>query len=68
MRRGFSREVIKELKKLFHLLYDVPGRLRVLAEAALNDGMASTDQGRQFLEFIATESRKGVMRPEREVR
>jgi UDP-N-acetylglucosamine acyltransferase len=62
-RRGFSREVIRDLKQLYHLVYAVAGRPRVLAEAALKDGMARTDQGRQFLEFIAAQSRKAIMRP-----
>ncbi len=67
-RRGFDRETIKELKKLFHLIFDVPGRPRILAEGALKDGVAQSEQGRQFLEFIAAESKKLVMRPEREPR
>ena len=62
-RRGFEREAIKELKKLYHLVFGVEGRPKVLAEGALKDGMATTGIGRQFLEFLAGESNKGVIRP-----
>lgn len=62
-RRGFEREAIKELKKLYHLVFGVEGRVRVLAEGALKDNMAKSDIGRQFLEFLSGESSKGVMRP-----
>lgn len=62
-RRGFERETIKELKELYRLIYSVKGRPRVLAEAALKDGLAKTDKGRCFLEFMAAESKKQVMRP-----
>ena len=62
-RRGFEREVIRELKRLYQLVFSVDGRPRVLAEGALKDGMAKSEQGRQFLEFMARKSAKGVMRP-----
>jgi len=62
-RRGFERETIRELKMLYHLIYNVVGRPRVLAEGALRDGMAKTDAGRHFLEFMAADSKKQVMRP-----
>lgn len=64
-RRGFSRESIKELKKLYQLVYSVEGRPRILAAAALQDGLAATPEGRRFLEFMAAESPKPVMRPRR---
>lgn len=64
-RRGFDKEDIRELKRLFHLVFGSEGRPRVLARATLDDGLAATASGRAFLEFIATESRKGVMRPDR---
>ena len=35
----------------------------MLAEALLKEGMATSAEGRRFLEFLAAESRKGVMRP-----
>jgi UDP-N-acetylglucosamine acyltransferase len=62
-RRGLSRDVIRELKKLFQIVYGVEGRPRVLAEGAIKDGLAESEQGNQFLEFLAGESKKGVMRP-----
>jgi UDP-N-acetylglucosamine acyltransferase len=65
-RRGIPRETIRELKKLYQLVYGVEGRPRVLAEAALKDEMANTEEGRQFLEFMSGESKKGVMRPRKE--
>ncbi|MEX0326931.1 MAG: acyl-ACP--UDP-N-acetylglucosamine O-acyltransferase [Puniceicoccaceae bacterium] len=65
-RRGIEREAIKELKKLYHLVYSVEGRPKVLAEGALKDDLAKSDIGRQFLEFMTGESSKGVMRPRKE--
>lgn len=62
-RRGFDRESIRELKQLYHLVYAVEGRPRVLAEAAMADGLGKTGPGQAFLQFLSTESRKGVMRP-----
>lgn len=65
-RRGVPRDVIRELKKLYQIVFAVQGRPRVLAEAALKDGLAESDQGRQFLEFMIAESKKGVMRPRKD--
>jgi UDP-N-acetylglucosamine acyltransferase len=62
-RRGFARDTIKELKQLYQLVFGVEGRRRVLAEAALKDSVAQTGEGRSFLEFIAAESKKGMMSP-----
>lgn len=62
-RRGFERETIKEIKRLYHLIYGVEGRPRILAAAALKDGMAVTPEGLRFLEFMSAESPKQVMRP-----
>lgn len=62
-RRGVGRSTIKELKKLYHLVFGVAGRPKVLAEAALGDGLAQSDEAKHFLEFLAGESKKGVMRP-----
>ena len=64
-RRGIPRETIRELKKLYQMVFAFEGRPRVLAEAAGKDNLAQSDEGRRFLEFIATESKKGVMRPRR---
>ena len=62
-RRGFARETIRELKKLYQVIYSVEGRPSVLAAGALGDNLAKTDEGRRFLEFMAADSRKQVMRP-----
>jgi UDP-N-acetylglucosamine acyltransferase len=62
-RRGAERTTIKELKKLYHLVFDVAGRPKVLAQGALDDGLAESDEARHFLEFLTGESKKGVMRP-----
>jgi UDP-N-acetylglucosamine acyltransferase len=62
-RRGFSREVIRELKQLFHLVFGAGGNPRLLAEGALGDGFSGSVQGRQFLQFLSTQSKRGIMRP-----
>ena len=62
-RRGFPRETIREMKKLYQLVFGIEGRPRMLAAAALRDGMAQSQEGGRFLAFIAEESKKGVMRP-----
>lgn len=62
-RRGLPRETIMELKKLYHIIYSVDGRPTVLARAAVNDNLAKTEEGLRFLEFMAADSRKQVMRP-----
>lgn len=62
-RRGVERAVVRELKQLYHMVFGFEGRPRVLAAAALADGVAQSSMGRTFLEFIAAESKKGVMRP-----
>lgn len=66
-RRGLDKEAVRELKSLYHLIYGVEGRPRALAEGALGDRMAGTDEGRAFLEFVAAESRKGIIRPRKSV-
>jgi UDP-N-acetylglucosamine acyltransferase len=62
-RSGVARETIRELKKLYQMVFGFEGRPRILAEGALRDGMAQSEEGRRFLEFVAMESKKGVMRP-----
>lgn len=62
-RRGVEREAIRELKRLFRMVYGFEGRPRVLAAGALGDRMAKTPEGIRFLEFAAVESKKGLMRP-----
>jgi UDP-N-acetylglucosamine acyltransferase len=62
-RLGAGRDTIRELKHLFQLVFAVPGRPRERAAGLLKDGLAKSPQGLEFLEFMAAESRKGVMRP-----
>lgn len=62
-RRGVPRETIRELKKLYQMVFGFAGRPRNLAEGALKDQLAGSAEGQRFLEFLATESKKGVMRP-----
>ncbi|MFO7726137.1 MAG: hypothetical protein R6V45_11370, partial [Oceanipulchritudo sp.] len=62
-RRGLERATIRELKRLYALVFSFEGRPRVLAGAALADGMAESPEGRAFLEFISATSKKGIMRP-----
>ncbi|NDV62181.1 acyl-ACP--UDP-N-acetylglucosamine O-acyltransferase [Puniceicoccales bacterium CK1056] len=64
-RRGVERETIKELKKLYQLVFGVAGRPRVLAQGAIDDKLAQSPEALHFLEFLAAESIKGVMRPRR---
>ena len=63
-RRGFTRESIKELKNLYRSILSDGGRPRALAEEALKSG-AATDRGREFLEFLAVETNRGIARPRR---
>lgn len=61
-RRGFSREDIRELKKLFSLIFDVEGSPKRLAEGIRADGLGETPSARQLIEFLCADSRKGVAR------
>ena len=63
-RRGFTRESIKELKNLYRSILSDGGRPRALAEEALKSG-TETDRGREFLEFLAVETNRGIARPRR---
>ncbi|MEQ9823843.1 MAG: acyl-ACP--UDP-N-acetylglucosamine O-acyltransferase [Puniceicoccaceae bacterium] len=57
-RRGTSREVIKELKELFHLLLDTPGNIKNQAAEILEQrGASLSEQGRCFVEFFQTGKR-----------
>lgn len=62
-RRGFSREVIRELKEAFRAVYFTPGNIRTIA-AGLAAG-ATSAQARQFLEFF-TQGKRGIGRPSRD--
>jgi len=51
-RRGASREVIKELKQLFHELLETPGNIREQAQKIMEvRGDSLSEQARKFVEF-----------------
>lgn len=57
-RRGASREVIKELKELFHVLLETPGNIKQQASTLLEERDATlSEQGRCFLQFYQTGKR-----------
>ena len=56
-RRGFNREVIRELKQLYHAIYFTPGNIRTVAAEALARGDAQSAEGRRFLEFFTSGKR-----------
>lgn len=60
-RRGFSREVIRELKEAFRGVYFGMGNIRELAAAALAGGAYTTEEARRFLAFFA-EGKRGFAR------
>jgi UDP-N-acetylglucosamine acyltransferase len=61
-RRGFSREVIRELKTAFHAVYGEAGNIRERAAQALASGAFATAEAKRFLEFFAT-GKRGFARP-----
>lgn len=62
-RRGCSREIIAELKVLFHRVYAAP-KPRAEAAAALAAGTAVSDEARKFLEFFGG-GKRAIARPAR---
>ncbi len=62
-RRGFSREVIGELKRCYREVFGRKGKMPEIAAAALRDGLARTPEARLFLEFFTLPSRRGFLRP-----
>lgn len=63
-RRGFSSEVIADLKRCFRAVYSDASNPRKAAVAALEQNVAATDEGDFFLGFF-TEGKRGFARPER---
>lgn len=61
-RRGQGGEILRELKRLYRLVYFDGGNPRTYAEAALKDGLAKTAEGVRFLEFF-TAGKRGFVRP-----
>jgi UDP-N-acetylglucosamine acyltransferase len=62
-RRGFSREVIAELKLLFRRVY-AANNLRAEAASILDSGGVTGAEARRFLEFF-TGGKRGIARPVR---
>jgi UDP-N-acetylglucosamine acyltransferase len=60
-RRGFSRETIAELKRVFHLVYFSAGNIRTIASDALASGTIVSAEARRFLSFFA-EGKRGFAR------
>ena len=63
-RRGFSREVIRELKEAFRAVFATPGNIRDLAARALASAKFGTAEARRFLGFFA-EGKRSFARPGR---
>ena len=63
-RRGFSRDVIRELKEAFQAVYAKPGNIRDLAARALASAKFGTAEARRFLEFFAA-GKRSFARPGR---
>ena len=60
-RRGFSRDVIRELKEAYRAVYFGAGDIRRLAAGALDSGAYASAEARRFLEFFA-EGKRGFAR------
>jgi UDP-N-acetylglucosamine acyltransferase len=65
-RRGFSRDVVRELKAAYRAVYFKIGGIRSLAATALASGEYSTAEARHFLEFFAG-GKRGFARADRTV-
>ena len=64
-RRNFSREVIREIKDAFRVVYFTPGNIREVARAALAGGKFLTAEAAQFLAFF-NDGKRGFARARRE--
>lgn len=57
-RRGVSRDAIRELKEMFHLLLETEGNIKQQAQAILEErGDTLSDEARHFVEFYTTGKR-----------
>jgi UDP-N-acetylglucosamine acyltransferase len=65
-RRGFSREVMRELKQAYRAVYFCVGDIRRLAAEALASGAYASDEAKRFLAFFA-EGKRGFARAHRAV-
>lgn len=61
-RRGFSPEHLADIKRCYRAVYLRAGQPVGLARAALESGVAQTDCGRSFLEFLATTDKRAPSR------
>lgn len=63
-RRGFTQEEISDLKRCYRAVYlsKDHGSVPIKAAAARAEGVATTDRGRQFLDFFLRDSKRGFSR------
>lgn len=60
-RRGFSREVLKELKRAYQGVFFTTGNIRTISADLLSSSEVTSEESRQFLEFFA-EGTRGFVR------
>lgn len=63
-RRKFDREAIADIKRCFAAVYATGASPRAAAAKAVEEGVATTPEGRRFLEFFEG-GKRGFARPER---
>jgi UDP-N-acetylglucosamine acyltransferase len=59
-RRGFSLAEVTDVKRCYRAVYAEVGNYVVKAQEALNSGVATTERGKQFLEFFSN-CKRGVV-------
>lgn len=62
-RRGFSSEVVKDLKSVYRAVYVIPGGPKKNAARANEQKLAQTPEGQRFLDFFLSASRGAFVRP-----
>tara|TARA_B100001248_G_scaffold262589_1_gene259703 strand:- start:408 stop:1217 length:810 start_codon:yes stop_codon:yes gene_type:complete len=67
-RRPFPKEVITDLKRCFHTVFNHEGPIRTLAKQALEEDCPSTEQGQQFLRFFVDYGKKGFASPRKKLK
>ena len=63
-RRGYSNEVIAEIKKAYHWVYAPGGNCVALAQSALKSGEFNTPEALEFLDFFLGGKRGRTVQPE----
>jgi len=63
-RRGYSNEVIAEIKKAYHWVYASGGNCVALAQSALKSGEFNTPEALEFLNFFLGGKRGRFVQPE----